>query len=218
MTRTTFVACAVCTLVAAAAAAQTPAPSRPARPVPVPTAQTMTLTGCLEPWDPATMQVGGSSAGGVQQFVLTSAETATPAGATGNGATPPGSAQPPSGTTPVAGAHATYLLKPTPGMALAPWANQQVKVMGTLVISATTRPGMPTGTSGTTPSPLPTPTTSSGGTPTTSSGGTPTTSTGGTPTTSPDAAPMPHPAAAPAAATHSTFNVMSIALVQKTCS
>lgn len=231
MSRSIVLACSTCVVLGATVFAQTPVPPRAPQPAPKVTAQTMTLTGCLEPWNPATMQVGGTTAG-AQQYVLTNAESATPAAATTAGAPVAGAAQPPSGTTPLAGAHDTYLLKATPGMDLAGWANQQVRVMGTLMVASAVQPGAPTGTTGMAPS---TPTTSTGGTPTTSSGGTPTTSTGGTPTTATAGTPTTgttppagatgttgstaaaNAAAAATAAARSTFTVMSIALVQKTC-
>jgi len=218
MTRSIFVVCSVCVLFGAAASAQTPAPPRtPA--TPTPTAQTMTLTGCLKPWNPATMQVGGSIGAAAQAYVLVDAEYATA------GATTPG--------TTTTGAHATYLLQPVAGMNLASWVDQQVQVMGTMMVDPNLRPGS-AGVTGTgtrsTPTTMTgtgTPTTSTGGTPTTSTGGTPTTSTGGTPTMSGTPATgtagtgtsgaVAMSQKASAAAAHSTFNVASIASVATTC-
>lgn len=225
MTRSIFVACSMGVFVATAAAGQTPAP--PVTPAtPTPTAQTMSLVGCLKPWDPATLQVGGTSgAATVQAYVLVDAEYAT-AAATMPGTTTTGMPQPPSGASPAGGAHATYLLKPAAGMNLASWVDQQVQVMGTMMVDPNVRPGSPGVTGFGT---LSTPTTTAGtGTPTTSTGGTPTTSTGGTPTMSGTPATGTTGAGAPAAvamrqqagsaATRSTFTVSSIASVAKTCS
>ncbi len=248
MTRSTFVAFSVSVLVGAVSSAQTPAQPGARQPAGTETAQTMTLTGCLQPWNPATMHVGTTTTTGTsgtsgttaapvsQQYVLTGAEhAATP------GTTAPGATQPPIGSSPDVGAHDTYLLKPAAGMDLAAMVNQKVQVMGTLMVAPNVRPGTAgvTGT-GTTSTPTTTtggtPTTSTGGTPTTSTGGTPTSSTGGTPTTSTAGAPTGTPTTgtgtmgtgttsaaamsqrAGAAAARSTFNITSITMVAKTCS
>ncbi len=240
MTRSTFVAFSVSVLAGTALSAQTPAQPGARQPSRTETAQTMTLTGCLEPWDPRTMHVGtttttgtsGSTAPAVaQQYVLTDSEYAT--GAATPGTTPTGAAQPPSGSSPVVGAHATYLLKAAAGIDLAGMVNQKVQVMGTLSVESNLRPGT-AGVTGT--GTMSTPTTTTGGTPTTSTGGTPTTSTGGTPTTSTAGAPTGTPSTgtgtmgtgttsgaamsqrAGAAADKSTFTVTSITMVAKTCS
>lgn len=235
MTRTIFVACGMGVVFGAAASAQTPAPPRTPT-VQTPTAQSMTLVGCLKPWDAATMQVGGTTgtsgtSAPAQAYVLVDAEYAT-AGATTPGTATTGAPQPPSGASPASGGHATYLLKPVAGMNLASWVDQQVQVMGTMMVDPNLRPGSP-GVTGT--GAMSTPTVTTGGTPTASTGGTPTTSTGGTPTTSTGSTPttsgqpprgtggtgttgaVAMSQQAGAAAAQSTFNVASIASVAKTC-
>lgn len=193
MTRSTFVACSLTVLAGMAASAQTPVPPGLPQPRPTETAQTVTLTGCLKPYDPTTMQVGSdassTSAPGPQQYVLTDAESGTAAAKPAT--TAPGAAEPPSGSTPISGAHDTYLLKPGAAMDFAPHVNHKVQVMGTLVVDAMARPGATTGATGTSGTGMPAPTTGAGGAPTTTAG---------------------------AAAAKTSLTVMSITMVQKTCS
>ena len=97
MTRNIFAASGVCALVTAVLSAQTTPQPAPGQPGSV-AVQTMSLTGCLKPWDPSTMDTSGSGAAGVRG---TSGSTATAMpGASASGT--PGAATP--GATPTAGA------------------------------------------------------------------------------------------------------------------
>ena len=212
MTRQTLAACGVWALVTATLSAQTPPQPAPGQPGSV-AVQTMSLTGCLKPWDPSTMDTtgagtsgatgtsgtampGASSAGAstpgmaasasAPRFVLTDAEHAP---ATGAATTAQGAPAPTVNPNPALGAHGTYVLEAqSPSVNFASFVNQQVRVTGTMLMDPPSagRMGGSAGTAATTSRPAagaPTPTTTTGGTPTTSTGGTPTTSTGGTPTT-----------------------------------
>lgn len=168
MTRTTLAACGVYAFVTAAVAAQTPATPPGQRPAVA--VQPMSLTGCLKPWDPSTMDTSphgaaaamgagragtsgstgtsgtsGAAAGsgpgvadGAPRFVLTSTEETPPSG---GGTTPQGSPSPTTNPTPALGAHGTYILEAqTASLDFAAFANQQVRVTGTMMIDAASRP------------------------------------------------------------------------------
>ena len=143
MTKTTFAAVLTFASLTTALSAQTITPQpTPAQPPRTETAQTMTLTGCLKPYDPATMMAGSSSGEGtaegkaMQQYVLVEAEPSakmSPAA----GTTSPGAAQPPTGTSPMMGAHLTYLLKNSGTIDFAAYVDQKVDALGTMAVSIT---------------------------------------------------------------------------------
>lgn len=202
MIRTTLAASGVCALVTVALSAQTtPAPS--ATPSRMDMPQTMTLTGCLKPWDASTMgapaaaERGMAAATTAQQYVLTNAEqgpatTPTPAGTTA------GSPTPPSGGGSAMGAHSTYLLKAqTPSVNFASHVGHKVEVTGTLAMDKAKSMGeMGSGATGTTPA-MP-------GTPATGTSATPGSATTG----------MQHGAMTD----KSAFTVTALKMIDKTCS
>ncbi len=219
MTRMTLAACGAYALVTAALSAQTPPPQpAPGQPGSM-TGQAMSLTGCLTPWDPSTMDTGATPGARTPRFVLTGTEHAPAAGATAP--TPQGSPAPPTSPSPTLGAHGTFVLEPqSPSVDFTPFANQQVRVTGTMLTEGAaparrTAGGAVAGTetgTGTTATTTPTGT---GTTPTTSPAGTPpasgTPTSGGTPTSTLGAK-------AGAAAARVSFTVTSITMVAKTCS
>lgn len=247
MIRTTLAACAAYALVTAALSAQTP-PPQPAPGQPGSMAgQTMSLTGCLKPWDPSTMDTragasgamgtsgassmpGASSPGshspnpgpaaGTPRFVLTGTEHAPATGAAAT--TPQGSPAPPTSPSPTLGAHGTFVLEPqSPSVDLAPFVNQQVRVTGTMMAEGAAAAAR--GTAGGAVAGTETGTGMTATTRPTVIGATPTTSPAGTPTASgtPTTGGTPTStmgAKAGAAAARVSFTVTSITMVAKACS
>lgn len=242
MTRTTLAACGAYALVTTVLSAQSPPPQpAPGQPGSV-AGQMMSLTGCLKPWDPSTMDTtgggasgtagtrgatmpgvsspGGGTAAAAPRFVLTGTEHAPATGAAAT--TPQGAPSPPTSPSPTLGAHGTFVLEPqSPSVDFAPFVNQQVRVTGTMLAEGAaaaargTAGGAVAGTETGTGMTATTRPTVIGATPTTSPAGTPTAS--GTPTTG-GTPTSTMGAKAGAAAARVSFTVTSITMVAKTCS
>ncbi len=144
--------------------AQTPATPRPSQPSTSALAPTdlttMTVTGCLKPWNESTMSPaimpatpeGGtpSVAGGDVQYVLTDIDSTSPR--PGTGATP-STARP--GSTASDAPHVMYLVKPKDSSVnLSPHVNHKIQVTGTISSDSSLR--TPSTTSSTMPNSKPT--------------------------------------------------------------
>jgi hypothetical protein len=131
-----------CALLGVSAAAQTPArPAVAAQEPPRP----LTLTGCVQAWDPSTMGPPPSPGEGGQVLILTDAQDAAKAtpGAPSPSSTP---ASPDAKRAPAAGGHSTYLLKAaSAAVNLASHLDHRVELTGTLATDhAAATPAAPT--------------------------------------------------------------------------
>lgn len=211
MIRTTFAACGVFAIVTGVMSAQTPTQTKPTMTPPdrPETPQTMTLTGCLKPWDATTMgaasgvgETGTSRPDSSPQFVLTNAAYAA---APVVGATTPGTSMPSTTGTPAMGAHSTYLLKAqSASVNLAAHVNHKVEVTGTMAIEVSKPMGTGTSTA-------PASAAATGASPATG------TSTTGTTTTRPSSGDATrHPSGTSPVKT--AFTVTALKMIDKTCS